>query len=54
MLHEAMRPERVATAEVEQAARENGVARLEELEAMILEADGTFSVVAAVPSRFER
>ena len=54
MLHEAMRRERVAAAEVEQAARMTGVARLDDVEAMILETDGTFSVVPAVPSRFER
>lgn len=49
MLHDAMRRERVADAEVEQAARLNGVARIDQIEAMILETDGSFSVVPTVP-----
>ena len=49
MLHDAMRRERLAETEVEQAARINGAASVEEIEAMILETDGSFSVVSAVP-----
>ena len=54
MLRDAMRRERVASAEVEQAARMNGVARVEEVEAMILETDGSFSVVSSAVSDLER
>lgn len=49
MLRDAMRRERVADTEVEQAARLNGVTRIDQIEAMILESDGSFSVVPAVP-----
>ena len=49
LLHDAMRRERLAETEVEQAARINGAASVEEIEAMILETDGSFSVVSAVP-----
>lgn len=51
LLRDAMRRERVAETEVEQAARLNGATRIEEIEAMILESDGSFSVVPAVPER---
>ena len=49
MLRDAMRRERIAVAEVEQAARMNGSANVEDVEAMILETDGSFAVVSAVP-----
>ena len=49
MLHATMRRERVAPAEIEQAARMNGVSRIEDVAAMILETDGSFSVVPQVP-----
>ncbi len=45
MLHGAMRRERVASAEIEQAARINGVARVTGVEAMIIGTDGSVSVV---------
>lgn len=54
MLHGAMRRERVASAEIEQAARMNGVARVTDVEAMILETDGSFSVVPSTPGGMER
>lgn len=50
LLRAAMRRERVTEAEVEQAARINGATRIEDIEAMILETDGSFSVVPAVPA----
>ncbi|MEX0626660.1 MAG: YetF domain-containing protein [Chloroflexota bacterium] len=49
MLRGAMRRERVGYAEVEQAARINGRTSMDEIGAMILETDGSFSVVPAVP-----
>lgn len=49
MLRDAMRRERVTETEVEQAARINGATTVGEIEAMILETDGSFSVVSAVP-----
>lgn len=45
MLPGAMRRQRVIEAEILQAAREAGLASLENVEAMVLETDGTFSVV---------
>ena len=45
MLRGAMRRQRVIEAEILQAARETGLASLDEVEAMVLETDGTFSVV---------
>lgn len=49
MLRDAMRRERVAAREVEQAARQSGIAKVDEVDAMILETDGSFSVVPVVP-----
>ena len=46
---EAMRRHRVAEADVRAAVRRDGIARIEEVDAVILGADGTFSVVAEVP-----
>jgi uncharacterized membrane protein YcaP (DUF421 family) len=45
MLRGAMRRHRVIEAEILQAAREAGLASLDEAEAVVLETDGTFSVV---------
>ena len=45
LLREAMRRQRVVEAEVNQAVRESGSAALDEVEAVVLETDGTFSVV---------
>jgi uncharacterized membrane protein YcaP (DUF421 family) len=45
MLSRALRDERVAPEEVLAAARSSGFARLDEVEAVVLETDGTFSVV---------
>jgi len=50
MLRGAMRRERVAETEVEQAARISGATRIDEIGAMILESDGSFSVVQNVPA----
>ena len=45
LLRQALRRERVVEAEVLAAVREQGLATLEEVEAVVLETDGTFSVV---------
>lgn len=44
-LRDQMRRSRVVEAEVRSAIREQGIASLEEVEAVVLESDGTFSVV---------
>lgn len=44
-LPDALRRERVAAMEVHQAARQQGYASLHDVEAMVLESDGTFSVI---------
>ncbi|HXG83000.1 MAG TPA: YetF domain-containing protein [Pyrinomonadaceae bacterium] len=44
-LPEAMRRQRVAESEIRAAIRSNGLAAIEEIEAVVLETDGTFSVV---------
>lgn len=44
-LESALRRERVATVEVHAAVRNEGIANLEEVEAVVLETDGTFSVI---------
>jgi uncharacterized membrane protein YcaP (DUF421 family) len=49
MLHDAMRRERISVAEIEQAARLNGATGISEIAAMILETDGSFSVLPTVP-----
>jgi uncharacterized membrane protein YcaP (DUF421 family) len=53
-LRESMRRERVNAAEVHQAVRAEGLAGLGEVEAVVLETDGSFSVIrhgeAAAPS----
>lgn len=43
--NDAMRSQRVAEADVRAAVRQNGLASLEDVAAVILEADGTFSVI---------
>jgi uncharacterized membrane protein YcaP (DUF421 family) len=45
LLESALRAQRVTTSEILAAARGAGVASLEELEAMVLETDGSFSVI---------
>ncbi|MFC7482984.1 YetF domain-containing protein [Luedemannella flava] len=47
MLVEAMTRERVAPEEVRQAVRARGIGGLEKVTAVILETDGSFSVVPA-------
>jgi uncharacterized membrane protein YcaP (DUF421 family) len=44
-VHDAMRRQRVAEADVRAAVRRQGIARIEDVGAVILEPDGTFSVV---------
>ena len=44
-LHDAMRGQRVTEAEVLAAAREEGIADLGEVEAVVLETNGSFSVI---------
>ncbi len=45
ILAEALREERVAEVEIHAAARRQGIGDLHEIEAVVLETDGTFSVV---------
>jgi uncharacterized membrane protein YcaP (DUF421 family) len=45
LLHEAMRAERVVESEVRAAVREQGIAALDAVEAVVLETDGSFTVV---------
>lgn len=45
----AMRRERVAAVEIEQAARMNGASRVEDIGALVLETDGSFSVLHDPP-----
>lgn len=45
ILRGALRRERIAELEIHQAARQQGFASLAEVEAMVLESDGTFSVL---------
>src|SRR5438105_2776598 len=44
-IHDAMRRQRVAEADVRAAIRQSGFDRVEDVGAVILEADGTFSVI---------
>lgn len=44
-----MRRARVTEDEVRQAARSSGKASLDDVEAVVLETDGSFSVLSAVP-----
>jgi uncharacterized membrane protein YcaP (DUF421 family) len=44
-----MRSQRVSEADVRAAVRRQGMARLEDVGAVVLEADGTFSVIADLP-----
>lgn len=45
LLEGALRRQRVVPAEIREAVRSQGVARLEDVEAVVLETDGTFSVL---------
>lgn len=47
-LEKALRRERVTEAEVHAAVRSNGHVAIEEIEAVVLETDGSFSVMASV------
>ena len=40
-----MRSQRVAEADVRAAVRRQGIGRIEDVDAVVLEADGTFSVI---------
>ncbi len=44
-LNEAMRRQRVTESEIRAAIRSNGLAAIEDAEAVVLETDGTFSVI---------
>ncbi len=46
----AMRRERVTESEVQAAIRSEGIARVEDVTAVVLETDGTFSVIKSGPS----
>ncbi|HUG46964.1 MAG TPA: YetF domain-containing protein [Candidatus Limnocylindria bacterium] len=50
MLDDAMRGERVAPAEVHQALRASGILSIEQVHAVVLETDGTFSVIGDEPA----
>lgn len=45
MLHNAMRQERVTEDEVRSAIRASGIASIEHVQAVVLESDGSFSVI---------
>jgi uncharacterized membrane protein YcaP (DUF421 family) len=45
LLHDALRAERVVAEEVQAAVRQQGVAALDDIEAVVLETDGSFTVV---------
>jgi uncharacterized membrane protein YcaP (DUF421 family) len=49
-VHDAMRSQRVAEADVRAAVRQHGIARIEDVGAVVLEADGTFSVIRELGS----
>ena len=46
-LHDALREERIAVEEIRAAARSNGISDMSQLGAVVLETDGTFSVIPA-------
>jgi uncharacterized membrane protein YcaP (DUF421 family) len=50
-LRDAMRRERILQVEIEAALRERGIAAAEEADLVVLETDGTFSVLASVDGR---
>lgn len=49
-LQESMKEERVGQGELLQAMRSQGIGRLDQVEAVVLETDGTFSIVEQVES----
>lgn len=49
-VHDAMRRQRVAEADVRAAVRRQGIDRIEDVGAVVLEADGTFSVISQLGS----
>ncbi|MBP0116033.1 DUF421 domain-containing protein [Bradyrhizobium vignae] len=50
LARDAMRSQRVAEADVRAAVRQHGIDRLEDVGAVVLEADGTFSVIRQLGS----
>ena len=46
MLHDAMRRERVLATEIKAAIREQGIGSLDMVDALVLETDGSFSVIS--------
>lgn len=53
-LEDAMRRERVTESEIRAAIRSKGIAAIEAVEAVVLETDGTFSVVEKSPDNSSR
>lgn len=51
LMGDALRGQRVAEEEVRQAIRQSGHGDLDEIHAVVLETDGSFSVVASPPAR---
>lgn len=51
MLDEALRRERVTREEIHAAVRANGYVAVEDVEAVVLETDGSFSVMGSVEAR---
>lgn len=49
-VHDGMRSQRVAEADVRAAVRQHGIDRVEDVGAVVLEADGTFSVIRQLRS----
>ena len=52
-LHDAMRQERVTVNELSQAARGQGYTDLSKVSAVVLETDGTFSILTDVPASLQ-
>ena len=50
LLHRQMRTTRVVEAEILAAIRQEGIASLEDVDAVVLETDGAFSIVPTAPS----
>lgn len=48
ILHDALRKQRVTESEIHAAVRSKGIAALEDVRAIVLETDGTFSVIRSI------
>ncbi len=50
VLHDALRRERIQESEIHQLLRNEGIARMEDAGAVVLETDGSFSVLSEAPA----